>query len=53
MAVQVDDQMIVMGCSGNSKDMKGIFFGSTIERIFRFIKRPVLCIPEIEDHKLV
>ena len=38
--------MIIMGCKGNSGDMENIFFGSTTERVLRFIKCPVLCVPE-------
>jgi nucleotide-binding universal stress UspA family protein len=44
-AVENDVEMIIMGSKGNSDDMKAIFFGSTTERVLRFIKRPVLCIP--------
>lgn len=44
-AVENDVEMIIMGSKGNSDDMKAIFFGSTTERVVRFIKRPVLCIP--------
>jgi nucleotide-binding universal stress UspA family protein len=44
-AVETDAEMIVMGSQGNSNDMKTIFFGSTTERVLRFIKRPVLCVP--------
>ncbi|MBW1800662.1 MAG: universal stress protein [Deltaproteobacteria bacterium] len=44
-AVENDVEMIIMGSKGNSEDMKTIFFGSTTERVLRFIKRPVLCIP--------
>ena len=44
-AVEKDVEMIIMGSKGNSEDMKTIFFGSTTERVLRFIKRPVLCIP--------
>lgn len=50
-AIQRGADMVVMGCSGNSGDMESIFFGSTTERVLRFIKRPVLCIPENEDNK--
>ncbi len=46
-ALQIGADMVVMGCSGNSGDMENIFFGSTTERVLRFIKRPVLCVPEI------
>ena len=44
-AVENDVEMIIMGSKGNSDDIKAIFFGSTTERVLRFIKRPVLCIP--------
>jgi nucleotide-binding universal stress UspA family protein len=49
-AVQSGADMIVMGSSGNSADMKNIFFGSTAERVLRFMKRPVLCVPLDESH---
>ncbi len=44
-AVQYDVNMVVMGSRGNSGEMKNIFFGGTTERVLRFIKRPVLCVP--------
>lgn len=44
-AVECDAEMIIMGSKGNSDDMKSIFFGSTSERVLRFITRPVLCVP--------
>ncbi len=44
-AIQCDADMVVMGSRGNSGDIKNIFFGSTTERVLRFIKRPVLCVP--------
>ena len=46
-----DVEMIVMGSRGNSGDMNSIFFGSTTERVLRFIKRPVLCVPQEEINK--
>ena len=46
-----DVDMIVMGSRGNSGDMNAIFFGSTTERVLRFIKRPVLCVPQEEINK--
>ena len=52
-AVENDVEMIIMGSKGNSDDMKTIFFGSTTERVLRFIKRPVLCIPPGSNHKLL
>jgi nucleotide-binding universal stress UspA family protein len=51
-AVEVDADMIVMGSKGNSDDMRGIFFGSTTERVLRFIKRPVLCVPPDAEYRL-
>jgi len=51
-AIQSGADMVVMGCRGNSGDMNTIFFGSTTERVLRFIKRPVLCVPENEGNKL-
>jgi len=44
-AVENDVEMIIMGSKGDSDDMKAIFFGSTTEKVLRFIKQPVLCIP--------
>ncbi len=51
-AIQCDVDMIVMGSRGNSGDMNNIFFGSTTERVLRFIKRPVLCVPLDEANNL-
>ena len=48
-AIQSDADMIVMGNRGNSGDMKTIFFGSTTERVLRFMKIPVLCVPMDEE----
>jgi universal stress protein A len=50
--VENDVEMIIMGSKGNSGDMKAIFFGSTTEKVLRFIKRPVLCIPPESDYNL-
>ena len=50
-AVLNDVEMIVMGSRGNSGEMDSIFFGSTTERVLRFIKRPVLCVPQEETKK--
>jgi len=44
-AAEIDAEMIVIGSHGKSEDMKSIFFGSTAERVLRFIRRPVLCVP--------
>jgi nucleotide-binding universal stress UspA family protein len=51
-AVENEAEMIVIGSKGNSDDMRGIFFGSTTERVLRFIKRPVLCVPPDWDYRL-
>lgn len=50
-AVEEGADMIIMGNRGNSGDMQTIFFGSTTERVLRFICRPVLCVPSAEDRK--
>ena len=48
-AVESGADMVVMGNRGNPGDMETIFFGSTAERVLRFMKRPVLCVPLEED----
>lgn len=50
-AVEKDVDIVIMGTHGTSGDMKRIFFGSTTERVLRFIKKPVLCVPIEEDRK--
>lgn len=50
-AIEKDIDIVVMGTQGTSGDFKNIFFGSTTERVLRFIKRPVLCVPIEEDRK--
>ncbi|TFH41589.1 MAG: universal stress protein [ANME-2 cluster archaeon] len=50
-AAETEVDMIVMGNRGNSGDMETIFFGSTTERVLRFMSRPVLCVPVEEDSK--
>ena len=50
-AVEVDADIVIMGNRGNSGDMQMIFFGSTTERVLRFMSRPVLCVPIEEDRK--
>jgi nucleotide-binding universal stress UspA family protein len=44
-AVENHAEMIVMGSRGKAGDMNAIFFGSTTEKVLRFITRPVLCVP--------
>lgn len=50
-AIEKDVDIVIMGTQGTSGDIKNIFFGSTTERVLRFIKRPVLCVPIEEDRK--
>ena len=50
-AAENEVDMVIMGNRGNSGDMETIFFGSTTERVLRFMKRPVLCVPIEEDRK--
>ena len=51
-ANEIDADMVVMGSQGRSGDMKSIFFGSTAERVLRFIIKPVLCVPPEADHRI-
>ncbi|HDZ91659.1 MAG: universal stress protein [Deltaproteobacteria bacterium] len=51
-AVEINSDMIIMGSKGKSEDMKTIFFGSTAERVLRFITRPVLCVPPEADYRI-
>jgi len=44
-AVEVGADLTVIGTCGRSGDMHHIFFGSTAEKVLRFITRPVLCVP--------
>ena len=44
-AAETDADIIVMGIRGNSGDIESIFFKSTAEKVLRFIRRPVICIP--------
>ena len=50
-AAEKNVDMVIMGNRGNSGDMQTIFFGSTAERVLRFMSRPVLCVPIEEDRK--
>jgi nucleotide-binding universal stress UspA family protein len=50
-AIEKDVDIVIMGTHGTSGNMKTIFFGSTTERVLRFIKKPVLCVPIEEDRK--
>ncbi len=44
-AEEFDADIIVMGSSGVAGDHESIFFGSTAEKVMRFTKRPVFCVP--------
>ena len=48
-ALESGVDMVVLGNRGNSGDIGIIFFGSTAERVLRFMKRPVLCVPMVKD----
>jgi len=50
-AVETGVDMVIMGNRGTSGDMRTIFFGSTAERVLRFMKKPVLCVSIEEDVK--
>ena len=51
-AVEFDADMIIIGSCAKDSDMDNIFFGSTAERVLRFITRPVLCVPPEFDLKI-
>ncbi|MFZ7127930.1 MAG: universal stress protein [Desulfobacterales bacterium] len=44
-ADRFDVDLIVLGSCGMVGDPSAIFFGGTTEKVQRFIKRPVLCVP--------
>ena len=50
-ALQREVDMVIIGNRGTSGDMQTTFFGSTAERVLRFMKRPVLCVSIEEDRK--
>jgi nucleotide-binding universal stress UspA family protein len=50
--VEISSDMTVIDSKGKSGDMKTIFFGSTFERVLRFITRPVLCVPPEMDYRV-
>jgi nucleotide-binding universal stress UspA family protein len=51
-AVENNVDMIIIGSCGNTGDMSQIFFGSTAEKVLRFITRPVLCIPPELEYRI-
>ncbi len=51
-AVENDVDMIIIGSCGKTGDMSQIFFGSTAEKVLRFITRPVLCVPPESEYRI-
>lgn len=51
-AVEMQAEMIIMGSRGKAGDMNTIFFGSTKEKVLRFITRPVLCVPPETEYRV-
>ena len=51
-AVYLEAEMVIIGSKGTSGNMEKIFFGSTAERVLRFIKKPVLCVPVEADYRM-
>lgn len=52
-AVENDADMIVVGTCGKALgDMDTIFFGSTAEKVLRFVTRPVLCVPPTKEQRV-
>jgi nucleotide-binding universal stress UspA family protein len=43
--------LIILGSCGRAGDTGRIFFGSTAEKVLRFITYPVLCIPPDTEYK--
>jgi nucleotide-binding universal stress UspA family protein len=51
-AVENAVDMIIIGSCGQTGDMSQIFFGSTAEKVLRFITRPVLCVPPASEYRM-
>lgn len=51
-AIENNVEMIIIGSCGKTGDMEKIFFGSTTEKVLRFIARPVLCVPPESEYRL-
>jgi nucleotide-binding universal stress UspA family protein len=43
--------LVIIGSCGRAADTERIFFGTTAEKVLRFITHPVLCIPPETDCK--
>jgi nucleotide-binding universal stress UspA family protein len=50
-AVENDVDIIIIGSCSKTGGMSQIFFGSTAEKVLRFITRPVLCIPPESEYR--
>ncbi|MBW1698602.1 MAG: universal stress protein [Deltaproteobacteria bacterium] len=50
-ALEYQADLIVIGRCGRAADMDTLFFGSTAERVLRFITRPVLCVPPDTEYR--
>jgi nucleotide-binding universal stress UspA family protein len=44
-------ELIIMGSCGRAGDTERIFFGTTAEKVLRFITYPVLCIPPNTEYR--
>ena len=51
-AIENNVDMIIIGSCGKTGDMEQIFFGSTTEKVLRFITRPVLCVPPESEYRM-
>ena len=51
-AVENNADMVIIGSCGKTGDMSQIFFGSTTEKVLRFITRPVLCVPPESEYRM-
>lgn len=51
-AVENHVDMVIIGSCGKTGDMSQIFFGSTTEKVLRFITRPVLCVPPESEYRM-
>ena len=51
-AIENNVDMIIIGSCGKTGDMEKIFFGSTTEKVLRFIARPVLCVPPESGYRI-
>jgi nucleotide-binding universal stress UspA family protein len=52
MSVENNVDMVIIGSCGKMGDMDHIFFGSTAEKVLRFITRPVLCVPPKTEYRV-